>query len=739
MRPDHFRQLYVKRRIIMSDINGFQITGSLKRHRRFLKMCLLILCFAALALLTQKEAQGVNIENQPMEAAATSAAPNIMFVLDNSGSMDWEFMTRESDGLFRNEYYLFNSGDNAYFGQILDGGDQAYFKGQCAGYNKIYYNPKSDYRPWPSTSTYTFSDADINDPRSNPINAGSTLNLSDQYFSIANCGSVTDDLDGAPYFTKTGLWNTYTGAGTYNGRNFYTWNAGTFTAQWRSFITDTGVHQVYAWWDSWASYHNNVIYKVTHAGGTTDVTVDQSTNGNGWFYLGNFTFNSGTNAVVEMDFTSNTGEAWCADAIRIVPNVCPPAIRINNAHYYIWDDTNADRNMDIGENVYLVNFTDPNSDGDLSDVSRDYYRIDDDGDGYLEPGELAPISELPDWLKPAIYDTEGNFDHYKTDAEDLQNFANWYSYYRRRELAAKAAVAHTVNDLTGVYVGFYSINTGLRQSVLPVELNCAAGAGGGNAIIVDNGDSRYAENAGSWRTWNGQGYLNSSRYTYSGGPWTATWTPILPNAGQYNVYARWPYWNNGDTNALYTINYDGGQDTDRKNQRQNADQWNLLGTYQFAAGTSGDVKVTRDNLSTGGDTEADAVMFEPLAAPGNPLVFRDDTEILLDKLYQMNSSGGTPLRAALDNVGKYYDADDGHTGNLGNAPWASCPDGGECQKSFSIAMTDGYWNGSSPADVGNQDLGQGAPYTDNHSTTLADVAMKYYKNDLSVALENRRP
>ncbi|MBW1893276.1 MAG: hypothetical protein JRI91_06225 [Deltaproteobacteria bacterium] len=44
-------------------------------------------------------------------------------------------------------------------------------------------------------------------------------------------------------------------------------------------------------------------------------------------------------------------------------------------------------------------------------------------------------------------------------------------------------------------------------------------------------------------------------------------------------------------------------------------------------------------------------------------------------------------------------------------------------------MTDGYYNGSS-AGVGNADGNNGAPYADGTSETLADVAMKYYENDL---------
>ncbi|MCO6413927.1 MAG: hypothetical protein J5I92_14395 [Thiogranum sp.] len=111
---------------------------------------------------------------------------------------------------------------------------------------------------------------------------------------------------------------------------------------------------------------------------------------------------------------------------------------------------------------------------------------------------------------------------------------------------------------------------------------------------------------------------------------------------------------------------------------------------------------------------------------------------LLRNLSRVNSSGGTPLRQSLRDVGEYY---------AGNSSWGSSPilpasQGGECQQNFAILMSDGYWNGSSPS-VGNTDTDgpgpwDGGDYADNYSNTLADVAMHYYETDLS-ALDNRVP
>ena len=165
--------------------------------------------------------------------------------------------------------------------------------------------------------------------------------------------------------------------------------------------------------------------------------------------------------------------------------------------------------------MYLVNF--------VAGV-REYYRFQDsDGDELVESGELIPILEadLPDSARPKLYDEEGNFVRYKTDAEDLQNFANWYSYFRRRELTAKAAVSNVIRNLAGVQVGFYSINTGLRQAVLPIKVDM------GVSVIVDNRDSGYAE-SGAWRESGASNeYKGSSRYTRNAGNY-ATWRPDLP-------------------------------------------------------------------------------------------------------------------------------------------------------------------------------------------------------------------
>jgi Tfp pilus tip-associated adhesin PilY1 len=119
----------------------------------------------------------------------------------------------------------------------------------------------------------------------------------------------------------------------------------------------------------------------------------------------------------------------------------------------------------------------------------------------------------------------------------------------------------------------------------------------------------------------------------------------------------------------------------------------------------------------------------------------DETDDLLNHLYDLTLvAQGTPLRQGVQNVGKYFDKTDSDTGGIGESPYASAADGGECQQTFAIVMTDGYYNGGEPwSTETNVDGNNGAPYADTYSNTLADVAMYYYENDLASDLADSVP
>jgi type IV pilus assembly protein PilY1 len=126
--------------------------------------------------------------------------------------------------------------------------------------------------------------------------------------------------------------------------------------------------------------------------------------------------------------------------------------------------------------------------------------------------------------------------------------------------------------------------------------------------------------------------------------------------------------------------------------------------------------------------------------------FKDETSLLIEKLYGYRSAGGTPLKTGLKKVGEYYRVNDGKLEwKKGDAPYPA--DGGACQQSFTIVVTDGYYSDNSYNSVGNADGdkdneewgGGKQPYTDSFKDTLADIAMHYYATDLSPSLDNEVP
>ena len=221
----------------------------------------------------------------------------------------------------------------------------------------------------------------------------------------------------------------------------------------------------------------------------------------------------------------------------------------------------------------------------LASSSKKYYTFTVTGSGLA--GKISAL--IPEPSPPADVISGRSY------SEERQNFANWFTYYRRREFVAKNALANVIKSLSQVRVGIYGIN---KKVVLPLA----------------------------------------------------------------------------------------------------------------------DVNVTQ------GATVSDA------------------TNTLLDKLYPYQSAGGTPLKAGLKTIGNYFKD---NTGTLdtktGPKPYGTAADSASCQQSFTIILTDGYYDDLGTTLDGNTDGDNGAPYADGHSDTLADIAMYYYENDLNALLADQVP
>ncbi len=573
---------------------------------------------AAMFFISANAAYAVDISDSPLETQFKAAPSNLMFVLDDSGSMDAEFMTSEPEGLFGERFYLF--GDESYFpasdhtfgpGNALSADMRRQWRSQWSGHNKVFYDPARFYRPWPSTETQRFDPADLNEPLSNPIERApdsARLRMADVFFSVA------------------------------------------------------GPLQ---------------------------------------------------------------------------------SIEILNAHYFTIVDTDNDGEADAGEAVYLVTWVDNDNNGtlDLANTTgndlRRYYRFMDDGDDMVEDNELLLVTDETEknLIRPRVAGEEVEDRRFKTDGEDLQNFVNWFSFHRRRELTAKAVVANAISGLKDVFIGLYAINGDPRMAVQPVK------PAQGDVIILDNEDAGFST-SGIWTTstttpvWGG-----SAIFTQEAGA-TASFRPDLPETARYRVSAWWPCAAERDRRARYEVSFAGGTDTavverdQRDGGASGCGQWVELGVWNFTAGTDNVVRLirTENNAQNGNSTAANAIRFENLAASDSSSA--DQTDLLLDRLYALDSDGSTPLRRALDQVGRYFDQ--GSSSPLGPSPFADEEQGGGCQRAFAVLITDGFWNGTFSG-VGNADGNNGSPFADSASETLADIAMRYFETDLAPGLPDLVP
>ena len=395
----------------------------------------------------------LNISDIPLEVRRLSAPPNIMVLFDDSGSMDWEILIPGSnDGGYNDKYYVFDNpcGNTVgpigchddTWGILVRGSSRLVWRTQWFSQNKTYYNPAITYEPW-QTMTGQYDSSDPDTPRSHPLLATPTFNLSNSYDTVASLGEVIADDENPAVFSKTGSWSEASDVQAYNNHYYVTsQNNSDITATWSPYLL-SGQYEVFARYRELDSRSTQVPYTITHTGGTTTVQVNQRNNGGTWVSLGTYSFATG-NADVTINFhvADNNQDRVCADAVKFVPRGST-LVDIKNAHYYVWSG--------LTSTPYLVII-----DGGVISY---YQVIDNNADGKVDPGELVET------ISPPADVVTG-----RTYVEERQNFANWFTFFRRRIFAAQYGVGKIIKSMQGVRVGIYSINKKIIQPVLPIKV-----------------------------------------------------------------------------------------------------------------------------------------------------------------------------------------------------------------------------------------------------------------------------
>lgn len=135
-----------------------------------------------------EEVEVDGIAQQPLFLAQASK-PNIMYILDDSGSMQFELMP--GDIISGNTRYIFPRADGIYGGSdysnyvpSVDDGDPYNARSRSPQVNTIYYNPSVTYQPWIKADGSTYPDANPSCAAHNPL-----LNI--DLLSLLFCRNLT--------------------------------------------------------------------------------------------------------------------------------------------------------------------------------------------------------------------------------------------------------------------------------------------------------------------------------------------------------------------------------------------------------------------------------------------------------------------------------------------------------------------------------------------------------------------
>lgn len=644
----------------------------------------------------------VQVSDIPANAARKPAPPLITFLLDDSGSMDWEFMTDESNGLFASRYYVYNYNAkevsrNYGTNNHLRDGQERMWQSQWSGYNRIFYNPAVTYLPWPkweevigaanirpNERTYdplsgTFPDtaypagfthADMDFPRMNSRRTHATI--SSMYHPGDGATSRAQfelDLDATYLQVRLGGQQVMV---TRDGNS-----TGTST---HADAVGLSVHadlepnpRVGRDWDDPLTPVPEILL------------VDESDGGGVYFEVGTWA-NSGTAARYKWQ-----GNSRYANGVNRSAHWRLNVDTAGEYHVYAWVDNFGDRD---GNALYTVFYTDPVDGLQSMEVRKSQSPAN-------PPPRPAALATGASWIR--LTDTPLPF-AVQTGAAII-NIPNAHYY--------------AIDDLNG---------NGEHDPGEDVYLITIPGTGYG----VGDYELRYY----LFNDLNDNGRVEDGELIHL--PAAAVPASIIP------------------------VRYDvlGNQITDPDELayvvRQDFANW-----YSFYRGRMLTTKAAI-GLTVAHMQGVELGIHTINRSFSSPLVLMETAEgpdklQFLNDIYNIRASGGTPLRRGLWEVGKYFEetnsgdlstlrTSSGLAGGIrtcadGNkvSVFACAEDGGECQRAYVIAMTDGYDNVSFTG-LGNYDAG--SPYAifrDGASNSLADIAMRFYDTDLDTTLDNLVP
>ena len=231
-------------------------------------------------------------------------------------------------------------------------------------------------------------------------------------------------------------------------------------------IADGGVAAPYGGvWRNWHFFYNKVYYN-PHLTYPVWEGVDSAgnayTNANSAaaLYDPYYPANGSLDLTTNTTYTTDCGLAGCITAT--VSNFYP-------ARYYGWADTNATTPANAGNGVM--------------DADDDHLLVEIRSTTPNYPGRLAPIGDTG--IGRSDCTDLGDGTATCTYAQEIQNFANWFSYFRKRDLTAKAAFSLAVKPAETVRIGIATINNAEADNLGVASMNISP-ASGAKKTLLDN-------------------------------------------------------------------------------------------------------------------------------------------------------------------------------------------------------------------------------------------------------------
>ncbi len=298
--------------------------------------------------------------------------------------------------------------------------------------------------------------------------------------------------------TNTGIWQLSGGLDPWADDSVYNNSGSTF--RWLPNLPESGQYEVYAWW----TYHNNrsvnVPYRIQHTDGVDTVLVNQrdAALGGQWYFLGNYTFSSGTGGYIEV--SSENGQA-SADAVKLVnrtepniedvalPQISPPggvfstpvSVSIETSTpgariYYTLDDTEPTANsieyvapftLSGSATIRAIGVLEDYNDSqvvsaefsfDIQDVE---VIVDNQDANTRRTGTWSISSGRDPWAGQSLYSNGGSSFRWLPElpVAEQYNVYVWWTYHANRSVEVPYRVGHA-NGIDTIIVNQHDVSLG---------------------------------------------------------------------------------------------------------------------------------------------------------------------------------------------------------------------------------------------------------------------------------------